>query len=86
MNVLKRTRKHYLLQYVVLPLVLVGSDIFIAIFSHYSGTEGLGNLFNTDSWRWYFIDHFESFIMILVVAIVISLFVEWLICDIERST
>ena len=80
----KRTHKHFVLQYVVLPVVLVGSDMFIAVFSHFSGSRGLGCFLSLDAWSWYFSNKSGEFLFFVAVAICISLLVEYIVQDIER--
>jgi uncharacterized membrane protein len=80
-----RTTRHYLLQYFVLPFILIMSDIMIGVFSHFSGAIGIENIFNIELYQEYFSYHFDTFLIVLVIAISISLCVEWLIRDIEKK-
>jgi len=76
---------HYVIQYIVLPAVLVGSDIFIGIFSHFTGAMGFESIFDPNLYSEYFSNHFDTFLAIVIIAISISLIVEYLIRDIEKN-
>ena len=82
---IKRETHQYVLQYVVIPAVLILSDIMIGVFSHYSGAMGIENIFCIELYSEYFTNHFDTFLIIIIVAISISLTIEWLIRDLQND-
>ena len=76
---IKRTEKHYIMQYVLLPAVLVGSDILIGMLGHYSGSVGILNVFSIEHFIDYITNHYYEILIFLVIAILIALYVEYLI-------
>ena len=82
---MKRKRHHYLVQYVLLPVILIVSDVMIGVFSHYSGTVGVWNIFSVEHFADYFIHHTDELLFILLVAIAISLIVEYYVKDLEKK-
>lgn len=80
---MRRTHKHWLIHYLALPILLVGSDIFIGIFGHYSGsTDSLEKIFSWEHIVEYFTGSWQEILMVVVVAFLILILVEYLIRDI----
>lgn len=80
---MKRKLFHYLIQYILLPAILIGSDIFIGVFSHFGGSVGFENIFSVDHILYYVSNHTNELMIIVMIAISVSLIVEYLIRSIE---
>ena len=81
---IKRTTKEYVMQYVMLPIILVGSDIIIGMMGHYSGTVGLVNVFSLGNFIEYISHHYIDLLIFLVIALVVALYVEYYITTIGK--
>ena len=67
-----------IVHYVILPLILVGSDMFIGIFGLFtSATDG------NYSWEaivnYFTIDNLDHILLVLFISIVVVLVVEWIV-------
>ena len=83
---IKRSRKHYLMQYLFLPLILVVSDIIIGMMGHYSGTVGIWNVFSIENFIDYITTYTTEFLLFLIVALSIALYIEYYISELEISS
>jgi len=83
-EMIKRTARDYVMQYVLLPVILVGSDIIIGMMGHYSGTVGLFNVFSLDNFIDYLFNYYTELLLFLVIALLIALYVEYHITTIGK--
>jgi hypothetical protein len=81
---IKRTSSEYIMQYVLLPIILIGSDILIGMMGHYSGTVGLVNVFSLGNFIEYISQHYTDLLIFLVIALVVALYVEYYIGKLEK--
>lgn len=80
---MNRAHRHYILHYVVLPVMLVGSDIFIGVFGHYNGyTDNLLSMFSWENIVDYVTNSWQEILMVVGVAFIILVLVEYLIRDV----
>ena len=74
--------KRYVLHYVILPAILVGSDLFIGFFGHYSGTVGLKDILSYSKFVQYIMAESTKaelavvFIIALIVVALVELIVQ----------
>ena len=81
---IKRTTSDYIMQYVLLPVILVGSDIIIGMMGHYSGRVGLLHVFSLENFIDYLFNYYNELLLFLVIALLIALYVEYHISKIEK--
>ena len=81
----KRSRKVNILHYVVLPAVIIGHEIVVDIFLHYSGNVGLANVFNIDTFTHYLSTHTTELGIVIIIAFVIVGLVELLLKEVEKG-
>ena len=77
-------KAHHVIHYIGLPLLLIGSDLFIGIYGHFVGsTEQM----TVDSLIAYIVstEQLTELAMVLVVAIVVTLVVEWIVKERIKS-
>ena len=73
-----RLSKKRILHYIVLPSVLIGSDLFIGFMGHFSGSTG--NQFTLESFSDYLVHlQFNDLLPTLFIAIAVILLVEIII-------
>jgi hypothetical protein len=82
---MKRELRHYVLQYVILPSVLIISDVFIGIFSHFGGKMGFANIFSFENISYYITNHIGEVLLVVLIAIGVCLIVEYIVRDIEKK-
>ena len=72
-------KHHHLIHWIGLPLILIGSDLFIGFYGHYAGKTG--QALSPEAFIAYVCDgsHYAELAMVLVVAIIITLTVEWIV-------
>jgi len=72
-------KHHHLVHWIGLPLLLVGSDLFIGFFGHYSGS--VEDILNLDHFISYISspETFSSLLMVVVVAVAVLFIVEWIV-------
>jgi hypothetical protein len=82
---MKRTLRNYLIQYVLLPAVLILSDIFIGLFAHYGGKMGFTNIFSFENISYYITNHVSDILFVVLIAIGVCFIVEYIVRDIEKN-
>ena len=81
----KRSKGINILHYVVLPAIIIGHEIVVDIFLHYSGTVGLANIFNIDTFTNYLSTHWTDLIVVVIVAFIIVGIVEYILNKVEKG-
>lgn len=81
-------RSRYVLHYIVLPLILVFSDLFIGFVGHYSGTVGITHILSYSNFMQYI--SMEStkteLLCVFVVALIIVGLVELIVQEDKKWT
>lgn len=74
-----KMRNHHIVQWIFLPALLVGSDLFIGFYGHYSGT--VENIFKLDNFINYITstDNIYSLLVVFVIAIIVMAATEWIV-------
>lgn len=74
-----KIKHHHLIQWLGIPALLIGSDLCIGFYGHYSGS--VGNVFSIENLIEYFssVETLQQLVIIFAVAIVIMYTVEWLV-------
>ena len=77
-EITREIKRHHIIHYLGLPLLLIGSDLFIGFYGHFSGSS---NIFSIDAFLLYLTsaEELTELSMVFVVAIVITVIVEWII-------
>lgn len=78
MNIKKQIKKHHIIHIIGLPLLLIGSDLFIGFYGHFSGST---DSISIDAFIGYITagEHLIELAMVFVIAIVVTLIVEWIV-------
>ena len=83
---MKRTHHHFAIHYLLLPILLVGSDILIGMYGHYSGSAGLENIFSLEHFIDYITTEWAELLLIVGIALVIVVIVEWYVQSVVAHT
>ena len=71
-----------MLHYIILPIILIGSDLFVGFFGHYSGTVGLKDILSYSKFIRYItaettkVELITVFIIALIVVGLVELIVQ----------
>ena len=80
---MNRKHIHYVLHYLALPILLIGSDIMIGIFGHYSGsTDDFSKIFSWGHIADYIMNSWQEILLVVGIALIVLVLVEYLIRDI----
>jgi hypothetical protein len=72
------------LEFVVLPIIIVGHEIIIDLFFYYGGKVGLENI-TPENFIRYFSAHMAELGIVIVIAIVIIAIIETILKQIEEA-
>jgi hypothetical protein len=81
----RRSRNVNILHYVVLPVLIIGHEIAVDIFFHYSGHVGFENMFSIDSFYQYITTNTADIGIAIIIAVVIVIIVELLLKEVEKG-
>ena len=81
----KRSRRVNLLHFVVLPAIIIGHEIILDVFFHYSGRVGMANVFSLENFINYFTTNMAEIGIIIAIAIVIVVIVELILEQVEKA-
>jgi len=83
MKISERSKRANLLEFVVLPAIIIGHEIIIDLFFYYSGKVGLSNI-SFGNFIEYFSANTVELGIVVVIAIVIIVIIETILRQVKK--